>query len=161
MRAELYWIDLPDVGPGRLAIAPRPRGSEWLEDEVLEWRRAGVDRVVSLLTSAEEQELKLEGESVACRASGVRFTSCPVEDRDVPFSRQQFQQLAADLLQDLRTGRGILIHCRQGIGRSSLLAGATLVAAEMEPRAALAVIERARGRPVPDTQEQRAWLGAA
>lgn len=30
MRATLYWID--GVWPGRLAIVPRPRGDDWLED---------------------------------------------------------------------------------------------------------------------------------
>ena len=45
MRAELYWIDAPDLLPGKLAVSPRPRGGDWL-DEILDWAREGVDRVV-------------------------------------------------------------------------------------------------------------------
>src|SRR5437870_3377638 len=51
VRAELSWIEAP--WQGRLAISPRPRGGDWLEDEVREWRLAGVEAVVSLLTSDE------------------------------------------------------------------------------------------------------------
>ena len=47
MSPDLYWI----VGPwrGRLAIAARPRGGDWLDDELSGWRQAGIDVVVSLL----------------------------------------------------------------------------------------------------------------
>jgi len=51
MRAEIYWID--GTWPGRLAIMPRPRGGDWLEDELRDCRRQGVVTLVSLLT--EEQ----------------------------------------------------------------------------------------------------------
>ena len=57
MRAELYWIEGP--WPGRLAIVPRPRGGEWLEDEIRSWKQAGVNVVVSLLTNDEITELGL------------------------------------------------------------------------------------------------------
>ena len=54
MRTELFWIDGP--WPGRLAIMPRPRGGDWLEEEIQSWRRSGVDLVVSLLTLEERNE---------------------------------------------------------------------------------------------------------
>jgi len=33
--------------PGFLAISGRPRGGEWLEDELRSWHQSGVDHVVS------------------------------------------------------------------------------------------------------------------
>ena len=61
MRDKVYWI----TGPwrGRLAILPRPRGGDWLEDETRGWRAAGIDAVVTLLEATEESELDLGGES--------------------------------------------------------------------------------------------------
>ena len=53
----------------------------------------------------------------------------------------------------------MLIHCRQGIGRSSLLAAAVLEASSLDE--AWRRIAEARGRSVPDTPEQRAWLQAS
>jgi hypothetical protein len=34
---------------GRLAIVPRPRAGDWLDDEIAAWRAEGIDLVVSLL----------------------------------------------------------------------------------------------------------------
>ncbi len=56
MRTDLYWIDGP--WNGRLAIAARPRGGDWLDDEVGSWRQAGLDMMVSLLTPDEVAEFE-------------------------------------------------------------------------------------------------------
>jgi hypothetical protein len=53
MRKELYWLD--ESWPGRLAVGPRPRGGDWLKDDVFNWKREQVDGVLSLLTPDEEQ----------------------------------------------------------------------------------------------------------
>ena len=71
MRTTAYWIAGP--WPGRLAIVPRPRGGDWLEEEVRSWQEAGLDVVVSLLTHAENTELELHQEALLCRARGVQF----------------------------------------------------------------------------------------
>src|SRR3954470_4439263 len=73
MRTELYWIEGP--WRGRLAIMPRPRGGDWLEDEVQSWRRAGIDMIVSLLTREEQLELCLPQEAALCQANGIEFVS--------------------------------------------------------------------------------------
>ncbi|MCC6363579.1 MAG: hypothetical protein IT165_08635 [Bryobacterales bacterium] len=52
---RLYWIDGP--WRGKLAMAARPRGGDWLDDEMESWRRAGIDTVFSLLTGEEERDL--------------------------------------------------------------------------------------------------------
>jgi protein-tyrosine phosphatase len=50
------------------------------------------------------------------------------------------------------------IHCRAGIGRSSVIAATILRLGGMEGEAAFDAIERARGLAVPDTEAQRDWL---
>lgn len=57
VRAEMYPI--ADCPAGRLAIMPRPRAGDWLEDEAQSWRRQGLDVVVSLLEDNEVAELDL------------------------------------------------------------------------------------------------------
>lgn len=42
-----------------------------------------------------------------------------------------------------------------------MMAAAILAEAGVDSELALEMIERARGRPVPDTDEQRAWLASA
>lgn len=46
MRTELHWVDGP--WPGKLAIGSRPRGGDWLADEVADWHRAGIEEVALL-----------------------------------------------------------------------------------------------------------------
>lgn len=156
MRTELYWIDGP--WPGRLAISPRPRGGDWLCDEVRAWSQAGIQTVVSLLTAEEAAELVLGDEAAASRAQDVEFVSFPVIDRGVPSSRQAYLNLLSELTNRLADGRTVLVHSRQGIGRAALIAIGLLLASGVGAEAAIAGVEKARGQTVPETAEQRRWL---
>ena len=156
MRTELYWIAGDD--PGRLAIMPRPRGGDWLEDEIQSWRRAGVDVVVSLLTDEEIADLDLAEESGLCRANGIHFLSFPIPDRTVPSEREAFSDFVADLGERLNGGENIAIHCRQGIGRAALLAICVLVGAGLEAEEAIRKVSAARGFSVPETPEQQRYI---
>src|SRR4051794_39021323 len=120
MRTELYWI--AGLWPGRLAIMPRPRGGDWLENEIQAWRQSGVNLVVSLLTREEQTELNLADEESLCRANGMEFVSIPIVDRSVPSSAEAFSEQMIKLAEKLANGKNIAVHCRQGIGRAALAA---------------------------------------
>jgi protein-tyrosine phosphatase len=93
MWTELHWINGP--WPAKLAVFARPRGGDWLADEMASWKRQGDTNLV--------------------------------------------------------------IHCRQGIGRSGL-AACLLAKTGLSPGAAIEMVSAARGVPVPETKEQRAWI---
>ncbi len=152
----IYWLDGP--WPGRLAIVARPRGDEWLTDEIGQWRHRGIDVVVSLLTPRESRELGLGQEAVISAQQGIEFIPFPIPDRDVPASLDAMQNLVAKVTAWLMQGKNVAIHCRQGIGRSALLAASLLVSAGVEVEHAFQQIEAARGVAVPDTPEQRQWV---
>ena len=156
MLTDLHWIDGP--WPGRLAIAARPRGGEWLEKEVRDWRRAGIDAVVSLLTPDEVLELDLEQEPDYCRENGISYYSFPITDWSVPGSEVDVLKLIETLGGDLASGKHIAIHCRQGIGRSSMIASGLLIGKGLGAAAAIQRVSVARGMPVPETAEQREWI---
>lgn len=156
MRSELFTI--PGPWPGRLAIVPRPRGSDWLEDEIRGWSRAGVDCVVSLLTETEEDALALAEEARYCRENGIEFISYPIEDRTVPASRAAFSELIARLTAGLAGGKTVAVHCRQGIGRAATVAISILVSSGVEAESAILSASAARGQAVPETAEQRNWI---
>ena len=156
MRADLYWVPTPF--PGKLAVAPRPRGDDWLDDEMASWRRAGVDVAVSLLTPAEAAEFGLEREADAADAHGIRFASVPIPDRGTPPDPAAAADLAHRVAGWMADGRTVAVHCRQGIGRAGMVAAAGLVAAGLPPDDALARVSAARGVPVPETPDQRRWV---
>ena len=156
MYTELHWIDGP--WPGRLAIAARPRGGDWLEDEIKSWRRNGVDTVVSLLTPGEIEDLDLQHEQQYCHENGIRFLLFPIVDRTVPQSDGDTAQLLEQLETVLAQGKNVVVHCRQGIGRSGLIAASLLAGRGFPPLDAIERVSAARQAPIPDTPEQRAWI---
>lgn len=139
---------------------PRPRGGDWLPDETAGWRDAGIDIVVSLLEPLEASQLGLDDEASAAAASGIEFRVFPIPDRGVPDSSGAAAELIAGIVNALDTGKSVVVHCRQSVGRSGLIAGATLIAAGLEADAAIAAVSTARGLQVPETDDQRRWLFA-
>lgn len=153
---HIHWI--PDISPWRLGLMPRPRGGEWLEDEVAAWRAAQIDTVVSLLEPHEVRELDLRAEASLCEAAGIRYASCPIPDRGTPTSLQAVVRLTEDLASRVRDGRAVAIHCRAGIGRAGLITGCVMLQLGVPFDNIFAALSRARGVAVPDTPEQAAWL---
>nr|WP_218025232.1 dual specificity protein phosphatase family protein [Nocardia jejuensis] len=137
----------------------KPRGGEWLEDEMSALKALGVDHLVCALTAAELYECDLGDEERAAREAGLRFVSIPIVDRSVPDQARVLPTLQ-HLAGEMNDGAHVLTHCRFGIGRASLLAAALLVINHTDPDTAWNRLEQARGLTVPDTPEQRAWTDA-
>lgn len=111
-----------------------------------------------MLTDQENVELGLAEEGSLSRAVGLDFYSFPIVDRSVPPSRGDFEEFASQILGVVsKGGRGIL-HCRAGLGRAPLLGCAVLVQNGVEADVAWNMIQNSRGQPVPDTDEQKAWI---
>lgn len=153
---DLHWIDA--ATPHRLAMAARPRGGEWLAEEIAAWRSAGVALVVSLLEPAEVRELELREEAALCLASGIAFASLPIPDRGTPRDATALADLVRQACGRLRAGAAVAVHCRAGIGRSGLFAACVLHALGTPFDDIFPSLGRARGVPVPDTPEQFEWV---
>ena len=156
MAPELFWISGP--WRGRLAVAARPRGGEWLQDEAEGWRSAGINIIVSLLEEREAAQLDLVDEAKAANACGVQFVSFPIPDRGVPASAPAAISLIASISNALEAGRTVAVHCRQALGRSALIAAGVLARSGLNPERAIEVVSTARGQTVPETNGQRAWI---
>jgi len=156
MGTELHWVDGP--WPGRLALAARPRGGEWLEDEIANWRHNGVNTVFSLLTAEEEHDLDIDKESAEVRAHGMNFLNFPILDRQVPASEKDLEKALGKLDRELKAGRNVVLHCRQGIGRTGLVAACLLLTKGIGPDTAVQQLTAARGLEIPETPEQRRWI---
>lgn len=152
---NLYWIKTEDV---HLAIVPRPRGWDWLPDDISSLWRSGLHVVVSALTEPEIAELGLESEAKCCQENSMEFLSFPIEDRSVPSSVNEFKDFVGRLKEYLEQGKAVGVHCRAGIGRSSTIVAFVLIAGGLSAESAFHEIENTRGCSVPDTPEQRQWV---
>ena len=156
----MFPIAYPIDGPwsGELAIISRPRGGEWLEDELRSLKEAEYALLLSLLTEEEAKELGIAREAELSAKCGLDFLSFPIPDLGVPDSPVATRNLLARLLDQLHGGKKIAVHCRQGIGRSGLIVVSLLVTAGLEPSAAFRKVSAARGLEVPETSQQRDWI---
>jgi len=155
MVVTIYWIDAPSIG--RIGIMARPRGHDWLEDEIRFLEAVGVNVLVSLLTDAEQVELGLLDEAMYCGLHQITYISFAIEDRHTPQLTQLTSTTLQQLAQALNDGKTLVIHCRMGIGRAALIAACVLVVNGLSVDVAFSAIAKARGCSVPDTPEQRAW----
>ena len=150
----IYWIEQQSAG--RLAILARPPGDDALATQILGWREAGVDVVVSMLTATDNAYLGLTEEGELCRANGLQFVSFPIEDFGVP-SVASALALACNLNDLLASGKSIGFHCNGCIGRAPLMASCVLMLGGKSADQAFDLVSTARGYPIPEGRAQAEW----
>jgi protein-tyrosine phosphatase len=154
---NIYWIHKFD-NSARIGIMSRPRGGDWLEDEINHLKNNEVDILVSLLENDEIHELKLENEEKLCRIKDINYFNFPIVDRDIPKQNSDANKLIEKLAQQMSEGRSVVIHCRMGIGRSSIIAASILLKYKFKAKDIIKTISSIRGLRVPDTDKQLSWL---
>ena len=157
MVTKLYWIHT-FANSARIGIMARPRGNDWLEDEIINLKNSDVDTLVSLLERREILELDLAGEEKCCAENGITYLNFPIPDRDIPEQGGGIDQLIDQLTTKVDAGLSVVIHCRMGIGRSSIVAAAVLLTYKIKAADSIETISAIRGLTVPDTDRQLNWL---
>ncbi|MEZ4888478.1 MAG: dual specificity protein phosphatase family protein [Chitinophagales bacterium] len=142
-----------------LATMARPRGGDWLQDDLMSLKKREVTVLVCLLEKEEMYELQLEEEANDCKKAGMEWIHFPIADFGLPTNEKMTNKLILQLKEYVESGKKVVIHCRMGIGRSSTIAAATLVALGTHTtETAFEAITIERGLRVPDTQQQIDWV---
>jgi len=149
--------EVKNIEFGTLSVMAKPVSGEWVEEEFLGLKRLGVNKVISLLERQEQIEVGLGAEKELCEQNGIEYENFPIPDRGLP-KTSLANDFVSRLAKEISQGKHIVIHCRAGIGRTGIIAGGVLVKAGIAPEQALALISKARGVQVPDTEEQESWL---
>jgi protein-tyrosine phosphatase len=157
MPAKIYWLHNFE-NASRLGIMARPRPNEWLESDILSLKKQGVQLIVSLLDRNEIYELGLGKEEELCLVHGIEYINFQIPDRNVPKMDPGFHTFIRQLKDKIAGGSHVVIHCRMGIGRSSIIAGCLLLGPMYKTGEVIAHISKIRGLRVPDTDAQIAWL---
>jgi uncharacterized protein YjbI with pentapeptide repeats/protein-tyrosine phosphatase len=144
-----------------LCILSRPRGGDWLEDEIKRLRYNRIEVLVSLLTPEENRELDLHREAELAANYDITFLAFPITDRQVPQSMSAALEFFRKLARYIEVEKkNVAVHCRMGIGRSALVAAAVMVLLGYQPDEAFDLITHHRAAIVPDTDEQREWVNS-
>jgi len=159
MFTKIYWIHKFD-NAAKLGIMARPRGDDWLADEIGNLKKQNVKLLVSLLEKEEIGELGLRQQETICKSSDIEFINFPIADRGIPKTSDKTDWLVDSLTHKLPHGTSVVIHCRMGIGRSSIIAAAVLLRTGLKADNIIDNISKIRGLKVPDTDKQLEWLKA-
>jgi protein-tyrosine phosphatase len=159
MAVKVFWIETFSNN-ARLGIMARPRGNDWLDDEIVSLKNQKVNHLISLLESTEIEELGLNQEKYICVKNGIDFSNFPMPDRDIPNDEGKINAFINLMSLEIEKGNSLVVHCRMGIGRSSVIAASILLQMGCYSKVT-DVIDRIsiiRGLKVPDTEDQISWL---
>lgn len=152
----LTWVPLE--APWRIAQTHRPRSGAGLREDMQALSKAGADLLVSCLTDDDVLRFELQDEEAEAEAAGLEFLRYPIVDHSLPAALEPTLAFSDGLADALEAGRGVVVHCYAGIGRSGLVLVTTLVRLGLPLTQAAQAASRARGLVVPETRAQRQWL---
>jgi len=109
----------------------------------------GIRAVVDLREESCDDEGQLN-------AAGIDFLHLPTRDL-APASVEVLDRGVQFVREHTATGKGVLIHCQHGIGRSALLALCVLVEEGWEPMRALAHAKDIRAAVSPSRSQYEGW----
>ncbi|MGB0931499.1 MAG: protein-tyrosine phosphatase family protein [Chitinophagales bacterium] len=151
---KIYYIADTSV-----ATMARPRGGDWLWDDLVSLKTRGVETLVCLMDKDELYELELEEEAENCKKIGIEFIHFPIPDFGLPSDKVATKRLILQLKDYVEEDKKVVVHCRMGIGRSSTIVATILIAlGNYTTETAFEAITKARGLRVPDTQQQIEWV---
>jgi protein-tyrosine phosphatase len=114
----------------------------------------GVKIIAVLLTDEELVQLYKSKNALfdAYRKHKLAVVHYPIKKYNVPSSMETFSQLSIKLLQFLKNGSNVAIHCREGHGRTGILAVGMLITMGYDPEQAFKAVSEVR--PVIDNPGQ-------
>lgn len=149
-------ITLPSNIPARLFRSPMPGRWDWdIKRAERDINEHEVDLVVSLSPMREVREFApryarlIEDENLTWE-----LWDFPIQSGGIPEDEEEFLDLARDIAEELRSGTHVLIHCREGTGRTGMLAILSLVALGMRLGEARRAVEEAGAWPENARQDQ-------
>lgn len=156
MACTIYTVQIE--GKTKLGYMARPRGGDWLEDDLRSISQQRFEIVVSLLEDEEAEELALTEEAGLCSRYGLQFVHIPIRDRGVPEFDKATMRALSSLRELWRSEQSVVTHCRMGYGRAPMIAACIMISEECGSDAAFEKLSAARGISVPEMEEQRAWV---
>src|SRR5688572_29251288 len=108
---EARLFPVQEFGLACMSVVPRPRGRDWLDDELRAIKTAGVHLLVSILTPDEQAAMDLTAEAERRRELGIEYLSVPIPDFGVPIDAMAFDDAVAQAVRTLSQDESVAVHC--------------------------------------------------
>jgi ADP-ribosyl-[dinitrogen reductase] hydrolase len=125
-------------------------------DEIRDW---GAAAVVTLLEPKELVLLRVEGLGEGILQRNMMWFHLPIVDVSIPDERfeEEWEIVGEKLRSILRSGSGVLVHCRGGLGRAGTIAARLLMELGVEADVAIARVRAARPGAI-ETRAQEEYV---
>lgn len=119
---------------------------ELLMNDLLMIRKWGAVAIVTLLDSLEMGILGVNDLPNVADWLNLRWFNLPLQNRDLPDKQceELWLTIGPQLCELLREGKRIVIHCKEGVGRSGLIAARLLIELGATPKQAISAVQKAR-----------------
>jgi ADP-ribosyl-[dinitrogen reductase] hydrolase len=146
----------PFGGSGRIGITfcpgkvqPGAMSGSWQRDLGLDLDAVSTWGAVAVLTLIEDHELatlKVTDMGAQVRARHMDWFHLPIPDVSVPDAafEQQWKTVGPDLMNRLRAGFDVLVHCKGGLGRAGTIAARLMVELGVAPAEAVKAVRSVR-----------------
>ena len=160
-------VSVPD-STGRIGMTFCPgkkqRGAmtgDWHRDLTLDLdaiQAWGATVIVNLIEDHEMVELGVH-DTAQHLPAGIDYIRLPIPDFGVPSPawHAQWQVESPLLLDRLRAGESILLHCKGGLGRTGMIAARILVELGLTPEESIVAVRQARSGTI-ETREQEVYV---
>ena len=132
---------------GRIGLTHCPGGRVGpFEAELAEIQASGASALVTLVEGEELTFLGVPSLGELAEAAGLTWYHLPIVDFGVPDStfERRWADAGPEILERLRAGEAVVIHCYAGLGRTGMIAARLLVDAGEVPRQAMRLVRKAR-----------------
>jgi protein-tyrosine phosphatase len=132
---QVAWVETNTPGKLGLTLAPGKQQPSlfsyiWerdLDTDLKDLRQKhGVDLIVPLIEDHELETLGIKDLVQSAKKNGMDVVRFPIPDQDVP-DKGQAIALADDIIERLKKGENVLVHCKGGLGRAGTITATTLI----------------------------------
>lgn len=111
-----------------ISMTPGKKNNKWnrdIEDDIKHIYSEKIDVIVCLLEWSEMKTMNIIDYPKKVKNTGITFYHLPVKDLDCPHDND-LKLIVETILKYLLSGKNVLVHCKEGLGRSGVIVACCL-----------------------------------